>query len=174
MIDTGQEENWPCRFEIKSPPRFLGYARWSNIKGERNVDARGHVVVVVALESRGSPVELLDELENCSHPRSGNGRRYKSAAVPSPSLPLLLPPILKLNSHFSYDSLLSFGSRERTRQFRYSSCGARNDGSSIGGEESKTLAPAFLQPGMRAARCDFTMRVTYYRVVFFYCERGFN
>lgn len=132
MIDTGQEENWPCRFEIKSPPRFLGYARWSNTKGERNVDARGHVVVVVALESRGSPVELLDELENCSHPRSGNGRRYKSAAVPSPPSPRA---ILKLNSHFSYDSLLSFGSRERTRQFRYSSCGTRNDGSSIGGEE---------------------------------------
>ena len=115
MIDTGQEENWPCRFEIKSPPRFLGYARWSNTKGERNVDARGHVVVVVALESRGSPVELLDELENCSHPRSGNGRRYKSAAVPSPSLPPLLPPILKLNSHFSYDSLLSFEARGRER-----------------------------------------------------------
>lgn len=105
--------------------------------------------------------------------------RETAAVINRPPYPLPLslpssPPILKLNSHFSYDSLLSFGSRERTRQFRYSSCGARNDGSSIGGEESKTLAPAFLQPGMRAARCDFTMRVTYYWVVFFYGERGFN
>lgn len=54
-------------------------------KGGTDVDARGHVVVVVALESRGSPLELLDELENCSHPRSGNGRRYKSAALPPPA-----------------------------------------------------------------------------------------
>lgn len=82
--------------------------------------------------------------------------RETAAVINRPPYPLPLslpssPPILKLNSHFSYDSLLSFGSRERTRQFRYSSCGARNDGSSIGGEESKTLAPAFLQPGMRLA-----------------------
>lgn len=42
--------------------------------------------------------ELLDELENCSHPRSQNGQRYKLVQNAGYAT-------LKLNSHFSYDSL---------------------------------------------------------------------
>lgn len=70
--------------------------------------------------------------------------------------------ILKLNSHFSYDSLLSLSRLE-----------GENETISIfelwldGWYIEAALAPASLQPGSRAARLgDFTMRAIHYRVVF--------
>lgn len=88
----GSRGELPCRAKIKSAR--VSRLRWLvKHKGNRRRRPKSRRRPESAWESE----ELLDELENCSHPRSQNGRRYKLVQNAGYAT-------LKLNSHFSYES----------------------------------------------------------------------